>query len=69
MGARICIGRQSNLMTTAVSYASSSYSGVHFGLGQTKQIDAIKIRWPSGTVQVLSNVKADQVLEVREPKT
>jgi enediyne biosynthesis protein E4 len=69
IGARICIGRQSNLMTSAVSYASSSYSGVHFGLGQTKQIDAIKIRWPSGTVQVLSNVKADQVLEVREPKT
>jgi enediyne biosynthesis protein E4 len=69
IGARISIGRQSNLMTTAVSYASSSYSGVHFGLGQTKQIDTIKIRWPSGTTQVLNNVKADQVLEVREPKT
>jgi hypothetical protein len=69
IGARISIGRQSNLMTTAVSYASSSYSGVHFGLGQTKQIEAIKIRWPSGAVQVFNNVKADQVLEVREPKT
>jgi enediyne biosynthesis protein E4 len=69
IGARISIGRQTNLMTTAVSYASSSDSGVHFGLGQTKQIDSIKIRWPSGTNQVLSNVKADQVLEVREPKT
>jgi hypothetical protein len=55
-------------MTTAVSYASSSYSGVHFGLGQRKQIEKIKIRWPSGTVQVLTDIKADQILEVHEPK-
>ncbi|MGI9070798.1 MAG: ASPIC/UnbV domain-containing protein [Bryobacteraceae bacterium] len=38
-------------------------------MGQTKQIDAIKIRWPSGVIQLFSNVKADQVLEVGEPKT
>jgi enediyne biosynthesis protein E4 len=55
-------------MSTAVSYASSSYAGVHFGLGQTKQIDRIKILWPSGAVQVLSNVGADQTVEVREPR-
>jgi hypothetical protein len=68
IGARISIASQSNQMTTAVSYASSSYAGVHFGLGQTKQIDRIKIVWPSGAVQVISNVRADQTLEVREPK-
>jgi hypothetical protein len=69
IGTRIDIAGQSNEMTTAVSYASSSYSGVHFGLGQRKQIEKIKIRWPSGTVQVLTDIKADQILEVHEPKT
>lgn len=68
IGARIDLGGQSNQMTTAVSYASSSDSGVHFGLGQTKQVETIKIRWPSGIVQVLTDIKADQSIEVREPK-
>jgi len=37
-------------------------------IGSTKYIDKIEIRWPSGAVQVLQNVKADQILEVHEPK-
>jgi hypothetical protein len=69
MGARIRIGNQWNHMTTAVSYASSSDFGVHFGLGATKLIAKIEIRWPSGVMQVLKDVNADQVLEVHEPKT
>jgi len=69
IGARIRIGNQWNQMTTAVSYASSSHFGVHFGLGAARLIDKIEIRWPSGTVQVLNGVNSDQVLEVREPKT
>lgn len=68
IGARIRIGGQSNHMTTAVSYASSSHFGVHFGMGQITRIDTIEIRWPGGAVQVLKDVKADQILEVREPK-
>ena len=67
IGARIRIGNQWNHMTTAVSYASSSHFGVHFGLGNTSLIDKIEIRWPSGTVQTLNSIKSDQVLEVREP--
>jgi enediyne biosynthesis protein E4 len=53
-------------MTSAVSYASSSLDGVHFGLGKSEKIERIEIAWPSGTKQVLENVKADQVLTVRE---
>lgn len=67
IGARVRIGRQENLMTTAVSYASSSHSGVHFGLGKSERVEKVEIRWPSGIVQVLENVKANQVLDVREP--
>ena len=57
---------QYNHVTTAGSYASSNDPRVHFGLGPDKFINEIELRWPSGMVQRLHNVKADQVLTVRE---
>jgi hypothetical protein len=57
---------QYNHVTTAGGIASSFDKRVHFGLGQDKQIKEIELRWPSGTVQVLHNVKADQILKVTE---
>jgi len=68
IGARVRLGTQSNHMTTAVGYASSSDYGVHFGLGATKAVDRIEIHWPSGINQTLPNVRANQVLTVTEPK-
>ena len=59
---------QYNHMTTASGYASSSAVPVHFGLGDARVADEIEIRWPSGTVQTLKNVAADQVLQVKEPR-
>ena len=67
IGARVRIGNQHNHMTTAVGYASSSHFGVHFGLGKTAVVDEVEIRWPSGIVQRLKGVKADQFLKVDEP--
>ena len=67
IGAQIRIGTQSNHMTSAVGYASSSHAGVHFGLGRAKSVKAMEIRWPSGIRQVLTNVAANQILTVREP--
>jgi enediyne biosynthesis protein E4 len=57
---------QFNQVTTAGSYASSSDKRVHFGLGRDKLAKEITLRWPSGTVQTLHNVKADQILRVTE---
>ncbi len=68
IGALVRIGHQVNHMTTSVGYASSSYSGVHFGLGKMERIPEIEIKWPSGIVQTLKDVKADQILQVREPE-
>ncbi len=59
---------QWNEATTAVGYASSSDSRVHFGLGGNQRIKVLEIRWPSGTKQVLHDVSADRVLTVEEPK-
>ncbi len=60
------VGPQYNHMTTSVGYASSSYGPVHFGLGLDSRADLIEIHWPSGTVQTLRNIPADQVLKVVE---
>ncbi|HEY3940718.1 MAG TPA: CRTAC1 family protein [Bryobacteraceae bacterium] len=68
IGAMIRIGNQYNEVTTALGYASSADCGVHFGLGSAATVSKIEIRWPSGTRQTLTGVKADQVLEVTEPQ-
>ena len=68
IGARVRIGNQVNEMTSAVSYASGSLDGVHFGLGAATVIDKAEILWPSGKRQVLENMRANQVLTVREPE-
>jgi hypothetical protein len=74
IGARIHCVSESGLeqwatVNTAGSYQSSSDKRVHFGLGADKSIKLLEIAWPSGIVQKLDKVAADQVLTVREPKT
>jgi enediyne biosynthesis protein E4 len=58
---------QYNVMTTAVGYASSSYTGVHFGLGKLDKLERVELRWPSGTRQVLTEVEVNRVVRVVEP--
>jgi enediyne biosynthesis protein E4 len=57
---------QYNEATTAVGYACASDSRVHFGLGPSKTIREIDIKWPSGIHQVLHNVAANQILTIEE---
>ncbi len=38
----------------------------HFGLAQHTQVDRLEIRWPSGQVDVLANIPADQKIRVVE---
>src|SRR5260370_82125 len=54
-------------VTTAGSYLSSSDKRVHFGLGAESPAQSIDIRWPSGFLQTLKNLRADQILPVHEP--
>ena len=59
---------QWNEATTAVGYACSSDPRIHFGLGASHTIRELEVIWPSGTRQVLHDVKADEILTVEEPK-
>ncbi len=58
---------QFGFVSTASSYLSASDKRVHFGLGSDKMLKLVEIRWPSGIVQKLENVAANQILTVREP--
>jgi hypothetical protein len=59
--------KQFNEVTTAVGYASSSDSRVHFGLGASKTAKEIEIEWPSGIRQVLKDVAGDKIVTIEEP--
>jgi hypothetical protein len=48
-------------------YLSQNDPRPHFGLGPHAEVDVLTIRWPSGAVQTLNHVKADQILTVTEP--
>jgi hypothetical protein len=50
------------------SYISQSDLRVHFGLGQAEKAD-LEIHWPSGTVDKLPGVKANQVVTAKEGST
>ena len=62
-------GSQWLTVTTGGSYLSASDKRAHFGLGAASAAQSIQIHWPSGIVQTLSNVHADQILTVNEPAT
>jgi len=58
-----------NQATTSVGYASSSEPLVRFGLGQQARLRELRITWPGGRAQVVRDVAADRVVEVRESVT
>lgn len=52
---------------STTGYLSQNDPRMHFGLAKDEIVDRIEIRWPSGKVQTLENIKANQILEVIEP--
>jgi hypothetical protein len=65
-GARVQVNGQTRLANAAGSYLSSNDKRLRFGLGSTATAN-VQIIWPSGTRQMLNNVRSDQFLEIQEP--
>jgi len=57
---------QTQMLRSGSSYLSSSELILTFGLAAHTQADAIEIRWPSGQVDRLQNVPADQIVTIKE---
>ena len=49
------------------AFASGAELTAHFGLGNATNVTTLRIEWPSGTVQELANVPANQILTIWEP--
>jgi hypothetical protein len=41
---------------------------VRFGLGLADRVGAAEIRWPSGRRQRLTDLEADRIVDVEEPR-
>lgn len=49
------------------AYIGQREARLHFGVGAAATIERVRIKWPSGTVQELTNVATNQLLAVTEP--
>jgi hypothetical protein len=50
------------------SYLAESDLRVHFGLGEAQGADRLEVRWPSGSVDTIENIQANQILTLLEGK-
>ncbi|WP_278469581.1 CRTAC1 family protein [Gimesia maris] len=70
LGAQIEIktaaGIQKRMVMPTRSYLSQTELPVTFGLGKDEEIESVSIKWPSGKVTSLKNLKPDQVYRISE---
>ena len=58
--------RQARAVLSQSSYYSNDDLRLHFGLGSATKDDVVEVRWPSGAVEVLHEVRGKQRLVVSE---
>jgi hypothetical protein len=39
---------------------------IHFGLGEVRRVDRVRVRWPNGNTQELGGFEADRYVVIRE---
>ena len=70
VGAKVLIKCKGNLQSSYITathgFESASLTPVHFGTGNNSLIDTIEIIWPDKQTQILTNVKTNQVLSVKQ---
>jgi enediyne biosynthesis protein E4 len=58
--------RQIDEVRSGGSYISQNDFRIHFGLGKVEKVDVLEIHWPSGQVDMIKDVKANQLIYVKE---
>ena len=51
----------------SVGFGSTDPYAIHFGLGDADRATRLEVVWPSGTVQVVENLSAGQIVNITEP--
>ena len=71
IGARVTVTTNEGSMVQEVSggagRGSQNSLPLEFGLGAATVVEELVVRWPSGTVQTLRNVRVDRYLDLTEP--
>jgi hypothetical protein len=72
VGARITLTaggkKQVTQKRSTAGYLSQNDHRIHFGLDSNSTVENIEIKWPSGIVQTLTGVQANQIIKVVEPE-
>jgi len=70
IGARVTVVSgdltQTDEVRSGDSYISQSDLRLHFGLEKRTKVDSIQVRWPSGTVDKISNVGVNRIITIKE---
>jgi hypothetical protein len=70
IGAKIIVttqnGKQIRQVSSGESFLSQNSLWQTFGLGRSKMVDKIEIKWPSGIIQSIINIKPNQILTITE---
>jgi len=70
IGARVILEIDEKLLVDEISggsgYASQNSMALHFGLGQSTQVDRLTIKWPSGIEEVFENLEVNQTYRITE---
>jgi len=73
IGARVIISTGDRMQTaqkkSTNGYLSQNDPRMHFGLSNNTMVDRIEVIWPSGKVQILENIKAGQILTIKESES
>jgi hypothetical protein len=69
-GARVIVRVGSNVQAQEVTSQSSYYSHndlrLHFGMGTSRKVDQVEIRWPSGQMEIIKDVLVNQIVKIKE---
>ena len=60
--------QQAQEVASQSSYYSHNDMRLHFGLGASKKADSVEIRWPSGQIEVVKDIAANQIVTIKEGK-
>jgi enediyne biosynthesis protein E4 len=72
IGARVlCVTgdhKQIDEVRSGGSWASQCDLRIHFGLGAAEKVDRLEVHWPSGQMDTVENVAANQLVTIQEGK-
>ncbi len=60
---------QSRYTTCGNSFMGQNSKVIHFGIGNSEHIDSVKVIWPTGHIDKITNPTINQILEIAEGST